>query len=104
MEEGRKEESEGGGEKVLGGAWDGILALCAATMEEFPCTRPPASGCRPRTTRGPRPAAAAQRTVFSERGTGESSLRGAAALAFCAAHLRSRDAQFELAVGPLQLR
>ena len=41
------------------------------------------------------PAAAAQSTVFSERGTGESSLRGAAALTV------SRDERFELAAGPL---
>ena len=52
------------------------------------------------------PAAAAQSTVFSERGTGESSLRGAAAGGLrCAAALTvSRDERFELAAGPLAVQ
>ena len=69
---GRHKIYEGGG-----GVRDGILALYAATMEEFPCTRPPAAGYADQRRAGS--AAAAQSTVFSERGTGESSLRGAAA-------------------------
>jgi hypothetical protein len=107
-EKGKKEGKMGGrGErKVLGGARDSILALCAATMDSrVPVHASPCGWiCSAKTQRGPRPAAAAQRTVFSERRTGESSLRGAAALAACAAQPSSRDARFELAAGPRQLR
>ena len=60
---------------------DGILALRAATMDRRdPVHASPCDWiCSAKTQRGPRPAAAVQRTVFSERGTGQSSLRGAAA-------------------------
>jgi hypothetical protein len=74
---------------VLGGVRDGILALCAATMEEFPCTRPLRLDMQTKDDTGSVvPAAAAQSTVFNERGTGEISLCGAAALAACAAQQR----------------
>ena len=82
----------------------GMFALRSATMD----SRVPlhASRCglicsqKTRRVRGP----AALRTVFSERGVGESSLRGAAVLAASVAQPRGRDVPFELAAGPRQLR
>jgi len=60
---------------------DGILSSCAATMDSrVPVHTSPCGWiCSDKEPQGPRPATAAQRTVFSERGAGESSLCGAAA-------------------------
>jgi hypothetical protein len=105
-EGGRKEEREEEGGKCLEGREMGIFALRSATM----ASRVPVHACpcglicSQKTPRVRGPAAAAQRTVFSERGAGESSLRGAAVLAACVAQPRGRDAPFELAAGQRQLR
>ena len=91
-EKGRKEGKKKGREGGAQSAW-----VCAGWHPCLMCSddgRVPVHAspcgwiCRQKTSRGPRPAAAAQSTVFSERGTGESSLRGAAALAACAAQPR----------------
>jgi hypothetical protein len=84
----------------------GIFALRSATMDSrVPVHASPCGLIFSQTTRRVRgPAAAALRTVFSERGAGENSLRGAPVLAASVAQPRGRDAPFELAAGPRQLR
>jgi hypothetical protein len=84
----------------------GMFALRSATMDSrVPLHASPCGLiCSQKTRRVRGPAAAALRTVFSERGVGESSLRGAAVLAASVAQPRGRDVPFELAAGPRQLR
>ena len=102
---GRKERRKGGrGErKVLGCVRDGILALCAATMEEFPCTRPPAAGYadqRRRGVRGSCSCSAEHRLQRERNGREQPALRSRAGGLRCAAALTvSRDERFELAAG-----
>lgn len=104
---GRKERRKGGrGErKVLGCVRDGILALCAATMEEFPCTRPPAAGYadqRRRGVRGSCSCSAEHRLQRERNGREQPARRSRAGGLRCAAALTvSRDERFELAAGPL---
>lgn len=104
---GRKEEREGRGSgKCLEGCGMGMFALRSATMDSRVPLHASRCGliCSQKTRRVRGPAAAALRTVFSERGVGESSLRGAAVLAASVAQPRGRDVPFELAAGPRQLR
>ena len=77
----------------------GIFALRSATMDSRVPLHASRCGliCSQKTRRVRGPAAAALRTVFSERGVGESSLRGAAVLAASVAQPRGRDVPFELA-------
>jgi hypothetical protein len=90
---------------VLGCVRDGILALCAATMEEFPCTRPPAAGYadqRRRGVRGSCSCSAEHRLQRERNGREQPALRSRAGGLRCAAALTvSRDERFELAAGPL---
>ena len=79
----------------------GMFALRSATMDSRVPLHASRCGliCSQKTRRVRGPAAAALRTVFSERGVGESSMRGAAVLAASVAQPRGRDA-----AGPRQLR
>ena len=94
-----------GERKVLGCVRDGILALCAATMEEFPCTRPPAAGYadqRRRGVRGSCSCSAEHRLQRERNGREQPARRSRAGGLRCAAALTvSRDERFELAAGPL---
>jgi hypothetical protein len=96
-EEGRKEEREGGGSaKCLGVCGMASLPYVQRRWKSSRARVPLRLDMQTKDDAGSAaPAAAAQSTVFSERGTGESSLRGAAALTV------SRDERFELAAGPL---
>ena len=84
----------------------GIFALRSATMaSRVPVHASPCGLiCSQKTPRVRGPAAAAQRSVFSVREAGESSLRRAAVLAACVAQPLSRDDPFGLAAGQRQLR
>ena len=89
-QEGRKEEREGGGSaKCLGVCGMASLPYVQRRWKSSRARVPLRLDMQTKDDAGSAaPAAAAQSTVFSERGTGESSLRGAAALAACAAQPR----------------